>query len=83
MSNSIDPADSRYFRHYKGGEYELIGIGRDSETLAEVVIYRALYDDEKFGPKPIWVRPKEMFFGEVEKDGKIIKRFKEIKCNDQ
>jgi len=63
----------RYFRHFKGGEYKLLAIGQDSETLEPVVIYQALYGDHK-----IWVRPKEMFFGTVIRDGKEIKRFTEI-----
>lgn len=63
----------RYFRHYKGGKYKLVAIGQDSETLAQVVIYQALYGDQKF-----WVRPKDMFFGMVTFDGKEVNRFEEI-----
>lgn len=63
----------RCFRHFKGGKYKLVAIGQDSETLAQVVIYQALYGDHKF-----WVRPKDMFFGTVTLDGKEVKRFEEI-----
>ena len=70
---NIEGAESRYFRHFKGGKYRLVAIGQDSETLAQVVIYQALYGDRKF-----WVRPAEMFFGTVIRDGKAIKRFEEI-----
>ena len=63
----------RYFQHFKGGKYKLLAIGQDNETLEPVVIYQALYGDHK-----IWVRPKEMFFGTVIRDGKEIKRFTEI-----
>ena len=58
------------FRHFKGGEYELVCIAYDSETQQEMVVYRALY-----GEKKIWVRPKGMFFGKVEREGKVFDRF--------
>ena len=45
------------YRHFKGNEYELIGIATHSETMEEMVVYRALY-----GEKQLWVRPVEMFF---------------------
>lgn len=61
------------YKHYKGGEYEIIGIAKHSETLEELVVYRALY-----GEHQIWVRPLGMFLGEVEIDGKIIPRFSPI-----
>lgn len=58
------------YRHYKGKEYEVIGVARHSETLAELVIYRALYGDFD-----LWVRPLKMFLEEVEVDGKKVPRF--------
>jgi hypothetical protein len=58
------------YRHYKGGEYEVIGAARDSETLAPLVVYRPLYDDSG-----LWVRPHAMFFGQVELDGAQRPRF--------
>lgn len=66
------------YRHYKGKEYEIMGIARHSETLAELVVYRGLYEDPEFGPNPIWVRPKEMFFDEVEVEGVIKPRFTQL-----
>jgi hypothetical protein len=63
------------YRHYSGREYELVGIARHSETLEEMVIYRALYDSEEFG---MWVRPKEMFSEKVKIGGKEVKRFELI-----
>lgn len=63
----------RYFVHFKGGLYKLIGIGRHSETLEEMVIYQAMY-----GVHDFWVRPKSLFFSKVVIDGKEINRFKEI-----
>lgn len=61
------------YRHFKGNEYEVIGIAKHSETLAEMVVYRALYGDGE-----IWVRPAEMWNETVERDGKVFKRFEYI-----
>ena len=58
------------YRHFKGNEYEVIGIARHSETQEEMVIYRALYGD--FG---LWVRPARMWNETVERDGKTFRRF--------
>ncbi|MDP2704418.1 MAG: DUF1653 domain-containing protein [bacterium] len=59
------------YKHYKGREYEMIGIATHSETMEELVIYRALYGESK-----LWVRPKKMFAEKVEVNGKKVKRFK-------
>lgn len=58
------------YRHYKGKEYEVVGVARHSETLEELVIYRALY-----GNFDLWARPLAMFLEEVEVDGKKVPRF--------
>ena len=58
------------YRHFKGNEYEVIGLARHSETQEEMVIYRALYGD--FG---LWVRPVSMWNETVERDGKTFRRF--------
>jgi len=68
MERSI-PRSGRY-RHYKGNEYEVVGVARHSETMEEVVVYRALY-----GEGGLWVRPLSMFMEEVEVEGKRIPRF--------
>ena len=62
------------YQHYKGKFYEVIGVARNSETLEEMVVYRALYGDNE-----LWVRPKKMFLENVEVGGKNIPRFKHIK----
>ena len=63
----------RIFVHFRGGRYRLIGIGKNSADLKEVVIYQALYGDNA-----IWVRPYEMFFGKVAlPDGQVVNRFQE------
>lgn len=61
------------YRHFKGKEYEVIGIAKHSETLEEMVVYRALYDEGQ-----IWARPTKMFLEEVEVDGKKISRFSPV-----
>lgn len=58
------------YRHFKGNEYEVIGIARHSETLEKMVVYRALYGDAR-----IWVRPAKMWNETVERDGKAFQRF--------
>lgn len=64
--------------HYKRKEYQVIAVGRDSETLAEVVIYKALYDSPEFGDGAIWVRKKEEFLSEIVYNGKLQPRFSYI-----
>lgn len=61
------------YRHFKGNEYEVLGVARDSETMQEVVVYRALY-----GERGLWVRPLAMFIEEVERDGRRVKRFEYV-----
>jgi hypothetical protein len=61
------------YRHYKGGEYEVIGTARHSETLQPMTLYRALYD-----ASGLWVRPAAMFGESVEVDGISQPRFQRI-----
>lgn len=58
------------WRHFKGGEYEVLGIAKHSETLEPMVIYRALY-----GEGGLWTRPLSMWNDTVERDGIAYKRF--------
>lgn len=58
------------YRHFKGGEYQLIGIAKHSETLEPMVVYRALY-----GEGGLWVRPASMWTEIVEKPDYIGPRF--------
>ena len=58
------------YRHFKGREYEVIGVAKHSETLEEMVVYRQLY-----GEHGLWVRPASMWEETVERDGKSYKRF--------
>jgi hypothetical protein len=61
------------YKHFKGGEYEVLGIAKHSETQEELVVYKALY-----GKKDMWVRPRKMFFETKEVDGKKVQRFEKI-----
>ena len=61
------------YRHYKGGEYEVVGVARHSETHEPLVVYRPLAGDSGW-----WVRPHAMFFGEVEVDGRKVARFQPL-----
>lgn len=61
------------YRHFKGNEYEVLYTARHSETLEEMVVYRALY-----GERGIWVRPASMWNEIVERDGKTFRRFTKI-----
>ena len=61
------------YRHFKGKEYEVIGTAIHSESLEEMVVYKALY-----GEGGLWVRPASMWNETVERDGKTFKRFEFI-----
>ena len=58
------------YRHYKGNDYQVVGIARHSETEEELVVYRKLYGDGS-----LWVRPSEMFTEDVVVDGQQTQRF--------
>ena len=61
-----------FYRHYKGGVYYVISVGRHSETQEQLVIYNKIFNDE------IWIRPLTMFIEEIIIDNKLIKRFEKI-----
>ena len=58
------------YKHFKGNQYEVLSIGKHSETLEEYVVYKALY-----GEGTVWIRPKEMFLETVTLDGEEVQRF--------
>ena len=66
------------YRHYKGNEYEVIGFAKHSETLEDMVIYKALY-----GEGGTWVRPLSMWDNPIEVDGKTVKRFEYVGENSK
>lgn len=58
------------YRHYKGNDYQVIGVAKHSENESELVVYRPLYGDGG-----LWVRPLDMFTETVEVNGKTVPRF--------
>ena len=60
------------YQHYKGKHYEVIGVAKHSESLEELVVYKALYQNAEGN---LWVRPLKMFMEMVVVDGKEVKRF--------
>lgn len=65
------------YRHFKGREYEVIGIARHSEDLSPLVVYRKLYDD-----RGLWVRPADMWNETVVRDGRTYTRFVRVDGQD-
>jgi hypothetical protein len=61
------------YRHYKGGEYEVIGVARHSETHEPLVVYRPLYNDTGW-----WLRPHAMFFEYIDVDAVLKPRFEKL-----
>lgn len=73
----MNPIPLGKYRHYKGNEYEVIGFAKHSETLEELVIYKALY-----GERGTWARPLAMWENLIEVEGKTVKRFTFIGSED-
>ena len=65
------------YRHFKGNEYEVLYLAKHSESLEDMVVYRALY-----GAHGVWVRPASMWNEIVERDGKTCKRFTYLGVTD-
>ena len=61
------------YRHYKGNLYEVIGMAKHSETLEDMVVYRALY-----GERCTWVRPAKMWKDLIKTDKGEVKRFTKL-----
>ncbi len=61
------------YRHFKGNEYEVIGIAKYSENEEAMVVYRALYGDGI-----LWIRPADMWNETIKRDGKTFLRFTKI-----
>jgi hypothetical protein len=69
----LPPVRLGRYRHYKGGEYDVIGVARHSETHELLVVYRPLYNQTG-----LWVRPYSMFFEQVDHAGRLQPRFAPI-----
>lgn len=63
------------YKHYKGNIYEVIGIAKHSETLEEMVVYKATYQKEG---ENLWIRPLKMFSETVVIDGVEKRRFEKV-----
>lgn len=61
------------YRHYKGNDYEVLGVATHSETLELLVVYRCLYGD-----RDLWVRPLTMFTENVTLAGETLPRFRYV-----
>ena len=66
------------YRHFKGGIYEVLFVAKDSETLQDLVVYKALYASSEFGTGAIWVRPLKEFDEYVNLDEVTVRRFEKI-----
>jgi hypothetical protein len=69
----LPPTPPGRYRHYKGGEYEVVGVARHSETHEPLVVYRPLVGDSGW-----WVRPHAMFFESIDVDGTVQPRFQKV-----
>ena len=69
----IPPIEPGRYRHHKGGDYEVLGVVRHSESLEPMVLYRPLYNNTG-----LWVRPFSMFVEEIEVSGKRQRRFERV-----
>ena len=65
------------YRHFKGGEYEVLGVARHSEDESPMVVYRPLYNDSG-----LWVRPADMWNETVVRDGRTYTRFVRVEGQD-
>ncbi|MBY0416118.1 MAG: DUF1653 domain-containing protein [Bdellovibrionales bacterium] len=63
------------YRHHKGKLYLVTGVCKHSETLEDLVLYEALYENEL---SKLWVRPIGMFIEKVNVDGREIPRFEYV-----
>lgn len=68
----MDDVKPGKYRHFKGNEYEVLGVAKHSETQEELVIYKSLHDGA------LWARPKAMFLETVTKEGKTFPRFEYV-----
>lgn len=66
------------YRHYKGKDYEVLGVARHSESHEMLVVYKALYDSPEFGENTVWTRPLDMFLETIEINGEVVPRFSHI-----
>lgn len=73
LENVVTVPSPGVYRHFKGGEYQVLEVARHSETEELLVVYRPLNGDDE-----IWVRPLEMFVGHVRIDDSEVPRFQQV-----
>ena len=73
MSTPPEPVHPGTYRHYKGGEYQVVGVARHSETQEWYVVYQPLSGDHG-----LWVRPLTMFTETVTYNGVEVLRFQRL-----
>lgn len=66
------------YKHYKGHIYKIIAIGKNSETLEDMIVYQGEYLSKEFGLNPIWIRPLKIFEEKILVNGKEVRRFELI-----
>jgi hypothetical protein len=71
---AVNPIPLGVYQHYKGKFYQLLGFTVHTETEERLAFYRSLYETPS-NPAGIWVRPLDMFKGELEFEGNMVKRF--------
>jgi hypothetical protein len=74
-SYQLKQMETGLYKHYKGKIYEVIGVAHHSETLEELVVYKATYQTEG---ENLWVRPIAMFNETISQNGESVKRFLKI-----
>lgn len=81
FTGNLMPVAFGYYQHFKGNVYQVIAVGKHSESGDEMVVYRGLYDSPH-GFGAIWIRPVAMFLETIERDGKTMRRFAPISSEE-
>ncbi|WP_413583439.1 DUF1653 domain-containing protein [Bdellovibrio sp. HCB288] len=72
MQKPKAPVSGAIYKHYKGKFYRVIGVGKHSETMEDIVLYECLYENSL---GRLWARPLELWSSPIEVDGKMVPRF--------
>lgn len=82
MKNQLPKVKLGVYRNYKNHDYEVVGIGTQTETREIYVVYKALYETPGYDENALWIRPYDMFISNVVVNGKEVPRFEYIGNND-